>query len=84
MFTRGPAIACIGFRASEGQRKVRRLIASAVVDTCLYYIVESCVVRTRYRSSNPSSCDIFATLTEQLVTCPSCRLVVVRAKFSFH
>ena len=29
-FTRGPATTCVGFRASEWQRKVRKLIASAV------------------------------------------------------
>ena len=43
--TGGPSTTRIGFRASEGQLKVRRLIASAVVDSCLNYIVESCVLR---------------------------------------
>ena len=37
----------IGFLASEGQLKVRRLIASAVVDSCSDYIVETFVMRER-------------------------------------
>ena len=41
--TRDPATTCIGFRASEGQLKVRRLLASAFVDSCLKYIFESCI-----------------------------------------
>ena len=36
---RGSATTCIGFRASEGQRKVRSLIASAVVECCLNYVL---------------------------------------------
>ena len=45
--TRGPATTCVGVHASEGQRKVRRLTASAVVDSCLNYIVEYCILRAR-------------------------------------
>ena len=50
--SRGPGTTRIGFRASEGQLKVRRLLASALVDSCLNYIVESCILRARYMSSN--------------------------------
>ena len=74
--TRGPATSCIGFRASEGQPKVRRLIASAVVDIRLNTFVESCILRAGCMSSNSLPCDIFATLTQEIVTCPSCRLAV--------
>ena len=56
--TTGPATTRIGFRASEGQLKVRRLVAIAVVDSYLNYIVESCVLRAWYMSSNLFSCDI--------------------------
>ena len=45
MLTRGPATTRIGFRASEGQPKVRGLIASALFESCLNYIVESCILR---------------------------------------
>ena len=79
--TRRLATTCIGFLASEGQRKVCGLLASAVVDSCLNYSVESCILRARYMSSNSLSCDIFATLTQEIVTCPSCgleRLLFVR------
>ena len=72
--TRGPATTCMGFHASEGQLKVRRLVSSAIVDSCLNYIVESCILRARYMFSKSSSCDIFATLTQDIFTCPSCRL----------
>ena len=74
-FTRGPATTRIGFRASEGQLKVRRLLESALVDSCLNYIVESCISRARYMSLNLLSCDVFATLTQDFVACLSCRLV---------
>ena len=46
--TRGPATTRSGFRASEGQLKVRRLVTSAVVDSCLNYIVESRILKARY------------------------------------
>ena len=49
--TRGPATTCIGFRAWEGQLKVRRRTASAVAHSCLNYIVETvetCVLRGRW------------------------------------
>ena len=45
--SRGPATTRIGFRASEGQRKVRRLVASAGFDSCSSYIVESRILRAR-------------------------------------
>ena len=71
--TRGPATTFIGFRASEGQLKVRRLLQ---VDSCLNFIVQSCILGVRYLSSNSLSCDIFATLAQEIGTCPSCRLAV--------
>ena len=37
--TRGPATTDIGLRSPEGQLKVRRLLTSAVVNSCLDYIV---------------------------------------------
>ena len=46
--TRGPATTRIGFRASEGKLEVRGLIASAVVDSCVNYIVETCILRGLY------------------------------------
>ena len=63
MLTRGAATTCIAFRASERQPEVRRLIASAVVDSCLYYIVESCILRTRLSMSSNSSyfCNSYPT-----------------------
>ena len=39
--TRGPATAHIVCRTRKGQLEVRRLIASAVVDSCSDYIVET-------------------------------------------
>ena len=71
---RGPATTCVLFRASEGQFKVRRLFAITVVDSCSNNIVEYCILRALYMSSNSLSCDIFATLTQEIVTCPSCGL----------
>ena len=87
MLTRGRAATCIGFRASEGQLKVRRLIASAVVDSCLDYIAESYIFwECDGRSSNSFRCDISLTLTQEIVTCPSCRLerFAVCAKCYFY
>ena len=71
---REPETICVGFRTLEGQPKVRRIIASAVVDSCLNYIVETCILRARHMPSNSLFCDIFATLTQEIDTCPSCRL----------
>ena len=45
---RGPATTHIGFRSPEGELEVRRLITSALVDSCSVYIVETCVLIERW------------------------------------
>ena len=48
MLTRGLGSIHFGFCTPEGQLKVRKLITSAVVDSCADYIVKTCVLIERY------------------------------------
>ena len=72
--TRGPATSHLGFRTPERQLEVRRLLTSAVVDSYSDWIVETCVLIERWYVFDLSNLRFFATLAQEIVTRPSCRL----------
>ena len=86
--TRGPATTCIGYRASEGQLEVRRLVASAVLWIILLNLVfweHDICLGTRYSVIVLQLWPKILLLVDLLPDCSGCCLtlaVAVRAQWT--